>query len=151
VATRHDMDSLAKFYLDIDTIKYEAVAGKGAKQICFDQVPVETAATYAAEDADVTLRLHCALWPQVQAQPRLKALYEEIEQPLASVLLEMEHRGVLLDAALLRQQSSELGARIGELQGQIHAVAGGEFNPDSPKQLQQILFEKLPLPVPPEP
>ncbi len=147
VATRHDMDSLAKFYLDIDTIKYEAVAGKGAKQICFDQVPVETAATYAAEDADVTLRLHRALWPQVQSQPRLKALYEEIEQPLASVLLAMEHRGVLLDAALLRRQSSELGARIGELQQQIHAAAGGEFNPDSPKQLQQILFEKLQLPV----
>ncbi len=147
VATRHDMDSLAKFYLDIDTIKYEAVAGKGARQICFDQVPVETAATYAAEDADVTMRLHQALWPQLQAQPRLQALYEEIEQPLAGVLLEMEHRGVLLDAALLRQQSSELGARIGELQKQIHAVAGGEFNPDSPKQLQQILFEKLQLPV----
>jgi DNA polymerase-1 len=123
------------------------VAGKGAKQICFDQVPVETAATYAAEDADVTMRLHQALWPQLQAQPRLQALYEEIEQPLAGVLLEMEHRGVLLDAALLRQQSSELGARIGELQKQIHAVAGGEFNPDSPKQLQQILFEKLQLPV----
>lgn len=147
VATRHDMDSLARHYLGMDTIKYEAVAGKGAKQICFDQVPVETAATYAAEDADVTLRLHHALWPQLGAQPRLQALYEEIEQPLASVLLEMEHRGVLLDAALLRQQSSELGARIGELHKQIHAAAGGEFNPDSPKQLQQILFEKLQLPV----
>jgi DNA polymerase-1 len=147
VATRHDMDSLAHHYLDIDTIKYEAVAGKGAKQICFDQVPVDTAATYSAEDADVTLRLHLALWPQLQARPRLKALYEEIEQPLASVLLEMEHRGVLLDAALLRAQSGELGARINELQKQIHAVAGGEFNPDSPKQLQQILFEKLQLPV----
>src|SRR5690606_17807772 len=147
VASRHDMDSLARLYLGIDTIKYEAVAGKGAKQICFDQVPVETASTYAAEDADVTLRLHRALWPQLAALPRLKTLYEEMEQPLASVLLEMEHRGVLLDAALLRQQSSELGARIGELQKQIHAAAGGEFNPDSPKQLQQILFEKLQLPV----
>ncbi|MFO7324414.1 MAG: DNA polymerase I [Pseudomonadota bacterium] len=147
VATRHDMDSLAKYYLDIDTIKYEAVAGKGAKQICFDQVPVETAATYSAEDADVTLRLHLALWPQLQARPRLRALYEEIEQPLASVLLEMEHRGVLIDAALLRAQSGELGARINELQKQIHAAAGGEFNPDSPRQLQQILFEKLQLPV----
>src|SRR5690606_38867008 len=136
-----------KYYLDIDTIKYEAVAGKGAKQICFDQVPVETAATYSAEDADVTLRLHLALWPQLQARPRLRALYEEIEQPLASVLLEMEHRGVLIDAALLRAQSGELGARINELQKQIHAAAGGEFNPDSPRQLQQILFEKLQLPV----
>src|SRR5690606_15743914 len=131
----------------IDTIKYEAVAGKGAKQICFDQVPVETASTYAAEDADVTLRLHRALWPQLAALPRLKTLYEEMEQPLASVLLEMEHRGVLLDAALLRQQSSELGTKLHALQQQIHAAAGGEFNPDSPKQLQQILFEKLQLPV----
>ncbi len=147
VATRHDMDSLAKHYLGIDTIKYEAVAGKGAKQICFDQVPVETAATYAAEDADVTMRLHQALWPQLAALPRLKTLYEDLEHPLATILLQMEHRGVLLDAALLRQQSIELGARIGELQKQIHASAGGEFNPDSPKQLQQILFEKLQLPV----
>jgi DNA polymerase-1 len=147
VATRHDMDSVAKLYLGIDTIKYEDVAGKGARQIGFDQVPVENASTYAAEDADVTLRMHEALWPRLCAEPKLRALYEEIEQPLASVLLEMEHRGVLLDAALLRRQSGELGAKIGELQRQIHAVAGGEFNPDSPKQLQQILFEKLQLPV----
>ncbi|HUG73089.1 MAG TPA: DNA polymerase I [Steroidobacteraceae bacterium] len=147
VATRHDMDSVARLYLGIDTIKYETVAGKGAKQICFDQVPVETAATYAAEDADVTLRLHAALWPQLQAVPKLEALYDEVEQPLASVLYKMEQRGVLLDAALLRKQSSELGAKIGELQQRIHAVAGGEFNPDSPKQLQQILFEKHQLPV----
>ncbi|HWL63990.1 MAG TPA: DNA polymerase I [Steroidobacteraceae bacterium] len=147
VATRHDMDSVAKHYLGIDTIKYEDVAGKGARQIGFDQVPVENAAAYAAEDADVTLRMHEALWPQLAAEPRLRALYEEIEQPLASVLLEMEERGVLLDAALLRRQGSEIGARLNELQREIHAVAGGEFNPDSPRQLQQILFEKLQIPV----
>jgi DNA polymerase-1 len=147
VATRHDLDSVARLYLGIDTIKYETVAGKGAKQICFDQVPVEAAATYAAEDADVTLRLHGALWPQLQAVPKLEALYDEVEQPLASVLYKMEQRGVLLDAALLRKQSSELGTKIAELQQRIHVVAGGEFNPDSPKQLQQILFEKHQLPV----
>jgi DNA polymerase-1 len=147
VATRHDMDSVAKHYLGIDTIKYEDVAGKGAKQIGFDQVPVETAAAYAAEDADVTLRMHQALWPQLQAAPRLAALYEQIEQPLSEVLLAMEQRGVLLDSALLRKQSSELGARLLELQKSAHEAAGGEFNLDSPKQLQQILFEKLQLPV----
>jgi DNA polymerase-1 len=147
VATRHDMDSVAKHYLGIDTIKYEDVAGKGAKQIGFDQVPVENATTYAAEDADVTLRMHEALWPRLVAEPKLRALYEDMEQPLSKVLLEMEHHGVLLDAALLRKQSGELGLRIRELQGLAHAAAGGEFNLDSPKQLQQILFEKMQLPV----
>jgi DNA polymerase-1 len=147
VATRHDMDSVAKHYLGIDTIKYEDVAGKGAKQIGFDQVPVENATQYAAEDADVTLRMHQVLWPKLCAEPKLKALYEEIEQPLSEVLLEMEHHGVLLDAALLRKQSGELGARALELQKLAHAAAGGEFNLDSPKQLQQILFEKMQLPV----
>jgi len=147
VATRHDMDSVAKHYLGIDTIKYEEVTGKGAKQIGFDQVSVEGATAYAAEDADVTLRMHQALWPQLTAAPKLQALYEEIEQPLSLVLLAMEQRGVLLDAALLRRQSGELGAKLIELQKQAHAAAGGEFNLDSPKQLQQILFEKLQLPV----
>ena len=147
VATRHDMDSVAKHYLGIDTIKYEDVAGKGAKQIGFDQVPVENATTYAAEDADVTLRMHQALWPRLEAEPKLRALYEDMEQPLSLVLLEMEHHGVLLDAALLRKQSGELGLRIRELQGLAHTAAGGEFNLDSPKQLQQILFEKMQLPV----
>jgi DNA polymerase-1 len=146
VATRHDMDSVAKHYLGIDTIKYETVAGKGAKQIGFDQVPVENASAYAAEDADVTLRMHQALWPQLTAEPKLRALYEDIEQPLSVLLLEMEQRGVLLDAALLRKQSSELGLKLVELQKQAHAAAGGEFNLDSPKQLQQILFEKLQIP-----
>jgi DNA polymerase-1 len=141
------MDSVAKHYLGIDTIKYEDVAGKGAKQIGFEQVPVENATQYAAEDADVTLRMHQALWPKLCAEPKLRALYEEIEQPLSEVLLEMEHHGVLLDAALLRKQSGELGARALELQKLAHAAAGGEFNLDSPKQLQQILFEKMQLPV----
>ncbi|MFO1503510.1 MAG: DNA polymerase I [Steroidobacteraceae bacterium] len=147
VATRHDMDSVAKHYLGIDTIKYEDVAGKGAKQIGFDQVPVENATQYAAEDADVTLRMHAALWPRLCAEPKLRALYEQIEQPLSLVLLEMECHGVLLDAALLRKQSGELGLRVRELQTLAHAAAGGEFNLDSPKQLQQILFEKMQLPV----
>jgi DNA polymerase I len=147
VATRHDMDSVAKLYLGVDTIKYEDVAGKGAKQIGFDQVAVETASGYAAEDADVTLQMHNALWPKLQAEPKLKALYEDIEQPLSTVLLEMEERGVLLDGALLRRQSSEIGVKLVELQARAHGAAGGEFNLDSPKQLQQILFEKLQLPV----
>jgi DNA polymerase-1 len=147
VATRHDMDSVTKHYLGLDTIKYEDVAGKGAKQIGFDQVPVEIAATYAAEDADVTLRMHEALWPQLVAEPKLHALYAQIEQPLSIVLLDMEKRGVLLDAALLRKQGNELGAKLIGLEKQAHAAAGGEFNLDSPKQLQQILFEKLQLPV----
>jgi DNA polymerase-1 len=147
VATRHDMDSVAKHYLGIDTIKYEDVAGKGAKQIGFDQVPVENATQYAAEDADVTLQMHQAMWPKLAAEPQLRALYEDIEQPLSRVLLEMEEHGVLLDAALLRKQSGELGLRVRELQMLAHAAAGGEFNLDSPKQLQQILFEKMQLPV----
>ncbi|HXS31245.1 MAG TPA: DNA polymerase I, partial [Steroidobacteraceae bacterium] len=147
VAVRHDMDSVAKHYLGIDTIKYEDVAGKGAKQIGFEQVPVENAALYAAEDADVTLRMHQVLWSKLSAEPRLKALYEEIEQPLSVVLIEVEERGVLLDASLLRRQSSEIGVKLLQLQAQAHVAAGGEFNLDSPKQLQQILFEKLQLPV----
>ncbi len=147
VAARHDMDSLAKLYLGVDTVKYEDVAGKGAKQIGFDQVPVDTASNYAAEDADVTLQLHAALWPQLCAVPRLQALYEELEQPLSTVLLAMEQRGVLVDAALLRRQSGELGKRLKEIEAEAHHAAGGVFNLDSPKQLQQILFEKLQLPV----
>jgi DNA polymerase-1 len=146
VATRHDMDSAAARYLGITTIKYEDVAGKGAKQIGFDQVPVDTAATYSAEDADVTLRLHATLWPRIAAEPTLKSLYEEIEQPLVPVLLAMEARGVLVDAARLRAQSGEIARQILELAAKAHAAAGGEFNLDSPKQLQQILFERLQIP-----
>ncbi len=115
VASRHDMDSLAQMYLGVTTVKYEDVAGKGAKQIGFDQVPVEIAANYAAEDADITLQLHQAFWSKLRAEPRLRALYEELEQPLVDVLLEMEQRGVLLDTALLRKQSGEIGAQAGRI------------------------------------
>ncbi len=147
VATRHDMDSTAELYLGIRTIHFEDVAGKGAKQIGFNQVDVDRAAEYAAEDADVTLRLHQAIWPQIEALPRLKSLYETIEQPLVSVLYRMERTGVLVDRALLKAQSSELAARMLELQALAHVEAGGAFNVDSPKQLQEILFGKLGLPV----
>ncbi len=147
VATRHDMDSTAEKYLGIKTIHYEDVAGRGAKQIPFNQVDVDRAAEYAAEDADVTLQLHHALWPRIEAIPRLKDLYETIEQPLVAVLYRMERAGVLVDRGLLKAQSFELAARMLELQGQAHAEAGGAFNLDSPKQLQEILFGKLGLPV----
>ncbi|MEP7314021.1 MAG: DNA polymerase I [Pseudomonadota bacterium] len=147
VATRHDMDSVALRYLGLQTIKYEDVAGKGAKQIGFEEVPVEKAAEYAAEDADVTLRLHSTLWPRLVTVPPLQALYEEIEQPLVQVLQAMEHRGVLIDPQLLGVQSTQIAARLLELAAQAHSAAGQEFNVESPKQLQQILFEKLQLPV----
>jgi DNA polymerase-1 len=147
VATRHDMDSAAEKYLGIKTIHYEDVAGKGAKQITFNQVDVDRAAEYSAEDADVTLQLHLKLWPQIEALPALKAVYETIEQPLVSVLYRMERKGVLVDRELLKIQSSELAARMQELQALAHAEAGGAFNVDSPKQLQEILFGKLGIPV----
>jgi DNA polymerase-1 len=147
VATRHDMDSTAEKYLGIKTIRYEDVAGKGAKQITFNQVDVDRATEYAAEDADVTLRLHQAIWPQIEALPRLKDLYQTIEQPLVAVLYRMERTGVLVDRGLLKAQSHELAARMLQLQAQAHAEAGGPFNVDSPKQLQEILFGKLGLPV----
>lgn len=147
VATRHDMDSAALCYLGIQTIKYEDVAGKGAKQLTFNQVPVDKAAEYAAEDADVTLCLHQQIWPKLEAFPRLKSLYEELEQPLVPVLLRMEHLGVLVDRELLRAQSREFAAQLLELTAQAHKEAGTDFNIDSPKQLQQILFEKLQIPV----
>ena len=147
VATNHDMDSDAQRYLGMRTITYEDVAGKGARQICFDQVPVERAGEYAAEDADVTLRLHQALWPQLTAVPALRRLYEECEQPLLPVLLSMEHHGVLVDRERLRAQSREFAHQLQELLAQAHREAGHEFNIESPKQLQQILFERLQLPV----
>ncbi len=147
VTTRHDMDSTVEKYLGIRTIHYEDVCGKGAKQITFNQVDIERATHYAAEDADVTLQLHQALWPQLEAIPRLKMLYETIEQPLVAVLYRMERTGVLVDRELLRKQSTELAARMLELQSQAHHEAGGVFNVDSPKQLQEILFGKLAIPV----
>ena len=147
VAIRHDMDSAALRYLGVTTITYEDVAGKGAKQIPFEQVSIERASEYAAEDADVTLRLHRTLWPAIEHQPLLKRLYEEFEQPLVGVLQRMERRGVLIDREMLGLQSSELARRAEELKAQAHSEAGTDFNLDSPKQLQQILFEKMQIPV----
>ncbi|MFC5580562.1 DNA polymerase I [Rhodanobacter terrae] len=144
-ATRHDMDSLAKKYLGYETIKYEQVAGKGAKQISFSQVDLDTACRYAAEDADVTLRLHRALWPKLESVPALCKVYEEIEIPLVPVLAGMEQRGVLIDGDELRRQSQQLGKRMLELQQQSYILAGHEFNLDSPKQLQAVLFDELGL------
>lgn len=148
VGTRnHDMYSAAACYLGIETIKFEDIAGKGAKQLTFNQIPVDKAAEYAAEDADITLCLHRTLWPQLGEFPKLKALYEELEQPLVPVLLRMEHRGVLVDRDLLRGLSREFATQMVQLTKQAHQEAGTEFNVDSPKQLQQILFEKLQIPV----
>ncbi len=144
---RHDMDSTVEKYLGIKTVHYEDICGKGAKQIPFSQVDIERAAEYAAEDSDVTLQLHQALWPQLEALPRLKNLYESIEQPLVPVLYRMERTGVLVDRELLRKQSTELAGRMLELQAQAHSEAGGVFNVDSPRQLQEILFGTLGIPV----
>ena len=147
VATNHDMDSDAQRYLGLRTITYEEITGRGAKQICFDQVSVDKAAEYAAEDADVTLRLHQALWPKLTGVPALASLYEQCEQPLVPVLFAMEHYGVLVDRERLRTQSREFARQLQELLLQAHREAGHEFNIESPKQLQQILFERLQLPV----
>ncbi|MGC1550227.1 MAG: DNA polymerase I [Rhodanobacter sp.] len=144
-ATRHDMDSLARKYLGYETVKYEEVAGKGAKQISFSQVDLDTACRYAAEDADITLRLHHALWPKLESEPKLRSVYENIEIPLVPVLAGMEQRGVLIDVSELRMQSQQLGKRMLELQQEAWKVAGREFNLDSPKQLQVILFDELGL------
>ncbi len=146
-ATRHDMDSLAEFYLKEKTIHYEEVAGKGAKQIPFAAVDIDTATRYAAEDADITLRLHEYLWPQLQAIPSLAKLYEEIEIPLVPVLSCMERTGVLVDVFMLAGQSGELAGRMKEIEKEAHAAAGQPFNLGSPKQIQAILYDKLNLPV----
>ncbi len=146
-ATRHDMDSVARKYLGLDTIHFEDVAGKGAKQITFDQVSVEKAAEYAAEDADITLRLHHALWPQLEATPGLTAVYATIEQPLVPVLTRMEETGVLVDTRLLRAMSGEFAEKMAALEKEAHVAAGHPFNISSPKQLQEVLFNELKLPV----
>jgi len=146
-ATRHDMDSLARKYLGYETVKYEEVAGKGAKQISFSQVDIDTACRYAAEDADITLRLHHALWPLLQTEPKLLRVYEDIEIPLVPVLAGMEQRGVLIDVSSLRLQSQQLGKRMLELQQQAWKAAGHDFSLDSPKQLQAVLFDELGLPA----
>ena len=147
VATRHDMDGTARHYLGVETIHYEDVAGKGAKQLTFNQVDLEQAAPYAAEDADVTLRLHNKLWKELGKTPSLKKVYQEIEQPLVPILLAMEESGVLIDRAMLKKQSSELAGKMAELEKEAHSLAGGPFNLGSPKQLQEILFGQLQLPV----
>jgi DNA polymerase-1 len=146
-ATRHDLDSTALAYLGVETLPYEKVAGKGAKQLAFGEVPVEAAGEYSAEAADVALRLHRTLWPRLTALPALARLYLEIEQPLVPVLLDMEHCGVLVDAQMLARQSQELSNALAELERRAHAVAGRPFNLESPKQLQEVLFGELGLPV----
>jgi DNA polymerase-1 len=143
----HDMDSLALRHLGVKTIKYEDVAGKGAQQIGFDEVPLEAAAEYAAEDADITLQLHQALYPQIEPEPGLLYVYRDIELPTARVLRRMERNGVLIDSERLREQSTEIAQRLIELERDAYALAGGEFNLGSPKQIGQIFFERLQLPV----
>jgi DNA polymerase-1 len=146
-ATRHDMDSVAARYLGVTTTRYEEVAGKGAKQVCFDQVDIERAGPYAAQDADVSLRLHYAIWPALKAEKELCRVYCDIERPLIHVLKQMEHTGVLVDAEMLNRQSKELAEAMEKTEAAAFDAAGGEFNLGSPKQLQEILFEKLQLPV----
>jgi len=146
-ATRHDLDSVARKYLGVETIRYEDVAGKGAKQLRFDEVPLEQAAPYAAEDADVTLRLHNTLWPQIMDNTSLQKIYEDIEQPLVGVLLRTEQNGVLVDAGLLKKLSNEFAKKMGKVEQAAHDSAGHPFNLGSPKQLQEVLFNELELPV----
>lgn len=147
VATRHDMDSLAEKYLEETCISFSDVAGKGAAQLTFNQVALEQAGPYAAEDADITLRLHQCLWPKVQAQPTLEAVFNDLELPLLPVLSKIERTGALVDDTLLFQQSQELAERLAELETQAWDLAGQQFNLASPKQLGEILFEKLEIPV----
>ena len=145
--TRHDMDSLALKYLGRSTTHFEDVAGKGAKQITFDKVGIEEASAYAAEDAEVTLALHETLWPKLEAEPSLRSVFEGIELPLVPVLSRMERTGALLDEDRLWEQSRELGQRLQALEEEAHNLAGQVFNLGSPKQLGEILFEKLELPI----
>ena len=140
---RHDMDSLAQRFLDFQTIHFEDVAGKGKNQIGFEQVPVASAGPYAAEDADITLRLHEHLWPQLKAIPSLESLYNTVEAPLITVLSNIERTGVKVDGGMLKQQSAEIGQRLSELEQQAHSLVGHSFNLGSPKQLQQILYEEM--------
>lgn len=147
VGNRHDMDTLAKKFLDHDTIHFEDVAGKGKNQLTFNQIALEEAAPYAAEDADITLRLHEKIWPSIEGEEMLLSVFEHIELPLVQVLSRIERTGVRVDVELLRQQSTELTEKILELENRAHELAGGHFNLASPKQLQEILFEQLGLPV----
>ncbi|OUR70754.1 DNA polymerase I [Methylophaga sp. 41_12_T18] len=146
-ATRHDMDSLAEKYLGRSTIHFEDIAGKGKKQLTFNQIGLEQAGPYAAEDADITLQLHQTLWPQLQAIPALVEVYEQLEMPLLPVINTLERNGVNIDIWMLQQQSDQLGMQIDQLEQQAWSVAGEEFNLGSPKQLQVILYDKLELPI----
>ena len=147
VASRHDMDSLALKYLGKKTISFEDIAGKGAKQLTFNQIELEKAAQYAAEDADITLQLHQALWPQLQQHQGLKTVLQDIEMPLIDILSRIERHGVLIDSSLLNKQSEQLAKRIAELEQLAYEQAGKPFNLASPKQLQEILFDQMQLPV----
>ncbi len=147
VATRHDMDSLAEKYLGEQTIKFADVAGKGVGQLTFNQIALEIAGPYAAEDADITLRLHQVLWPQVSAHTSLGKVFTDIELPLVPVLSRIERTGALVDDTLLFQQSQELALRLAELEREAWDLAGQEFNLASPKQLGDILFTKLEIPI----
>jgi DNA polymerase-1 len=143
----HNMDSLAERHLGVKTIRYEEVCGKGVHQIGFDQVDLATATNYAAEDADITLRLHHFLWPQIESSPGLRYVYEQIEMPAMRVLGVMERNGIRIDSARLAAQGLEVGNRLLALEGEIHALAGQPFNIQSPKQIAEILFGQLQLPV----
>ncbi|WP_258807752.1 DNA polymerase I [Pseudidiomarina sp. CB1] len=147
VASRHDMDSLSLQYLGHRPVSFEDIAGKGAKQLTFNQIGLDEAAPYAAEDADVTLRLHEKLWAAVSKEKSLLSVLTEIELPLLPILVDMEQRGVQIDAHLLAKQSNEIALELAQLEEQAYAIAGEEFNLGSPKQLQAILFEKLELPI----
>ncbi|MCB1837849.1 MAG: DNA polymerase I, partial [Alcanivoracaceae bacterium] len=147
VATRHDMDSLSLKYLGHKPVKFEEIAGKGAKQLTFNQIGLDEAGIYAAEDADVTLRLHQVLWPRVQAEPALEKVFNEIEVPLVPVLSAIERNGCYVDAAMLRKQSNELAKKMCQLEEKAHELAGEKFNLSSTKQLGEILYNKLGIPV----
>lgn len=147
VAGRHDMDTLALKYLSYKTVSFEEIAGKGARKLTFNQIDLEKAGFYACEDADITFRLHKHLWPLVNANTKMTELFQTVEMPLVSILAKMEYHGVLIDANLLRQQSQQLAERLNTLEAEAYILADEEFNLQSPKQLQNILFEKLKLPI----
>src|SRR5699024_7562168 len=138
----HDMDTLAHRYLNHKTVTFEEIAGKGKNQLTFDQIPLEQAAHYAAEDADVTLQLHHCFWPQLCQTPSLQHVFSQLEMPLVPVLSEMERTGVLIDPAKLTAHSKEIAQKLTTLEQQAYALAGEEFNLSSPKQLQAIFYDK---------
>ena len=146
-ATRHDMDSLARKYLGLETVKFEDIAGKGKKQLTFDQIPVEQASHYAAEDADITLQLHLALWPQLEKNEKLKTLYLETELPLLQVLSRIEYAGVGIDAEMLSKQGEQISKKLEQIKADAYADAGKEFNLGSPKQIQEIFFDEKQFPI----